>query len=160
MDLTKHCGLHRSCPDLNKNCFEMEELKDECIKLQEKLRSAEQEIENQIYENYSLKKIISKQNSKIKQLKLIAEASPYVTNSPKVSSTQKKNKKRHNRHSVLEIENDSIQKHNTSSIDHESLQPEYVINGLKDNKHTASENSAKIQKPKLYAISIVIAGIN
>lgn len=69
--------MNRSYPDIRPNLDEkVIELERVIIKLQEKLLIAENEIENLVVENNTLKKKISSQETKVNQLKHICKSTP------------------------------------------------------------------------------------
>lgn len=81
----ENCVLQRSCPELNIN--NTDEMKDLIRKLQADLASAEQEIENLLSKNFTLKKKNSEQENQIRHMKEICTST--IKNH---SSAQKKRK--------------------------------------------------------------------
>lgn len=73
---TSVCDLNRSCPEiLTSDRYRLEELTKKIRLLQEKLEIAEQEIENNCHENYTLKNKILAQEKTIENLKMICKSS-------------------------------------------------------------------------------------
>lgn len=74
-------NLNRSCTELRQNAaYLIEELNEKICKLEQKLLTAENEIENLSSENHSLKKIISEYEVKVNKLSHICKS----TSTPKV----------------------------------------------------------------------------
>lgn len=71
----ENISLNRSCPEKLQSCLDLEEMKDKINSLQNELQTAENEIDNLLAENYSLKNVIKKQSMTINQLSIISRPS-------------------------------------------------------------------------------------
>lgn len=76
--------LNRSCPEIGTNKQEqLDELRQKIVQLEKKLASAENEIDNMIEENFTLKGQISENEQKINKLLRICKSTSKLTNEKK-----------------------------------------------------------------------------
>lgn len=132
--LVSGTDLNRSCPERQCTYVIIEELQKSVSELREKLASAENEVENLLAENYSLKNKIKNYETKVCHLKSLSKSSTAKETSKRLRSKRKSANRMHLNHSYIE-----------SNADQRNAQ--YGLRVISSSEHNDTLIGSQISRP-------------